>query len=590
MISTGRPAAFFRLKMAFLASMILWALFAFPACATAQGIPAKDIYLEAERCRDRLFSGEKDRGQRDNWISCIVLFKDVAKTEPEGPWAAAGLFSAAEMYLELNHTLGDPEDLASALDLYEIVVSDFPKSSYAIRSRKALAAVTVKRSVKKRTFRETAAQKADQPPPPPPGPAVPSAPKGSAARVPPGAVCMEPAPVTAPSQAGPVTVTGIRFWSNSSYTRLVIDATNDAAFTQNQLPADPAANKPPRLYFDILKAKLSPSVSSVVPVNDDLLISVRAGQNSADTVRVVVDCKSVASCKTFALSNPFRLVIDVIGEKETAVAVKPPAPDKPPKGKPKPKKPKKAPKPKKPSADDLARQLALGVRTIVIDAGHGGKDPGAVGTVKGVQEKELVLDMARTLAKKLKAKTGCNVILTRTGDRFLSLEERPAQANTKRGDLFISIHANATCNVEANGIETYFLNLATDEDAIALAARENATSQKSISDLQGILKDLLRNAKVEESTRLARRVQESMVRAVSEKHPRVVDKGVKQAPFYVLLGAQMPAILVETGFITNEEECRRLMDEKYRNMLCEGIAEGVAAYIEDLKPSISRRR
>jgi len=550
---------------------------AFPACATAQGIPPKDIYSEAERCRDRLFSGEKDRAFRDNWLTCIVLFEDVARTEPEGPWAAAGLFAAAEMCLELNHTLGNPEDLARALDIYERVAQEFPKSSYALKSRKAVASISLKRSVKKRTFREIASQ--------PPAPVIPSAPKGSAAPVPPGAACMEPAPVTASSQAGQVTVTGIRFWSNSSYTRLVIDATGDAAFTQNQLPADPAANKPPRLYFDILKAKLSPEVSSVVPVNDDLLISVRAGQNSADTVRVVVDCKSVSSSKVFALSNPFRLVIDVLGEKETAAAPPPPAPARPARKKTAARKPKK---PQKPSADDLARQLALGVRTIVIDAGHGGKDPGAIGAVKGVQEKDLVLDMAKRLAKKLKARTGCSVLLTRTGDRFLSLEERPAQANTKRGDLFISIHANATCNTEAQGIETYFLNLATDADAVALAARENATSQKSISDLQGILKDLLRNAKVEESSRLARRVQESMVKTVARKHPRVVDKGVKQAPFYVLLGAQMPAILVETGFITNDEECRRLLDEKYQDMLCEGIAEGVAAYIEDLKPAISR--
>lgn len=578
-MTLARPKApLGRARLALLALAVVWVL-AFPACATAQGIPPKDIYSEAERCRDRLFSGEKDRAFRDNWLTCIVLFEDVAKTEPEGPWAAAGLFAAAEMCLELNHTLGNPEDLAKALDLFDRVALEFPRSSYALKSKKAVAAITFKRSVKKRTFRQIASQ------PPPSVPDTPYAPKGVASPVPPGAVCMEPAPVTASSQAGPVTVTGIRFWSNSSYTRIVIDASNEAAFTQNQLPADPASGKPPRLYFDILKAKLSPAVSSVVPVNDDLLISVRAGQNSADTVRVVVDCKSVASSKVFALSNPFRLVIDVLGDKEAATAPAPPAPAKPARKKTAARKPKKT---KKPSADDLARQLALGVRTIVIDAGHGGKDPGAIGAVKGVQEKDLVLDMAKRLAKKLKARTGCSVILTRTGDRFLSLEERPAQANTKRGDLFISIHANATCNTEAQGIETYFLNLATDADAVALAARENATSQKSISDLQGILKDLLRNAKVEESSRLARRVQESMVKTVSGKHPKVVDKGVKQAPFYVLLGAQMPAILVETGFITNDEECRRLMDEKYQDMLCEGIAEGVAAYIEDLKPAISR--
>ena len=150
--------------------------------------------------------------------------------------------------------------------------------------------------------------------------------------------------------------------------------------------------------------------------------------------------------------------------------------------------------------------------------------------------------------------------MTRSSDKFLTLEERTAFANTKDADLFISIHVNAHRNKNAYGTETYFLNLATDEEAIRVAAMENATSTKNISDLQTILMDLMQNAKINESSRLASYVQTNMVGHLKKKYSKVRDKGVKQAPFYVLLGAQMPSILVETSFISNPRECKRLMD------------------------------
>ncbi len=559
-----------RIRMAWLAWLAVSILFFFPACATA-GIPSpKALYNEAEACRDDLSGSVVARADRGRWLACVEGFEKVYEADPKSDWAAAGLYAAAGLSLDLNRALGEPADLARALTDYGRVSSEFPKSAYAAKARKAVQEISLKTSLKKRT--RTAAADASPVGPPP----------AREAKAAPSPACVEMPYESAPAQAGPVTVTGIRFWSNPSYTRIVIDATGDAAFTRNQLPANAAAKKPPRLYFDLSKARLAKSVSQVVPVNDDLLIAVRAAQNNADTVRVVVDIKSMSTFKVFALSNPFRLVIDVLGEKETARAEPGPKPAKKPAGK---KSAAKAPK-----AGDLARQLALGVHTIIIDAGHGGKDPGAPGALKGVEEKDVVLEIATRLAKKLRQKTGCKVILTRSGDKFLALEERTAQANTRRADLFISIHANSACNGAACGVETYFLNLATDEEAIQVAARENATSQKSIGDLQGILKDLLRNAKVEESGRLARRVQDGVVAALSGKYKAVNDKGVKQAPFYVLLGAQMPSILVETGFLSNEEECRRLTDPDYQDALCDGIVAGVLGYMEDLKPEVSGRR
>jgi N-acetylmuramoyl-L-alanine amidase len=196
----------------------------------------------------------------------------------------------------------------------------------------------------------------------------------------------------------------------------------------------------------------------------------------------------------------------------------------------------------------------------------------------------VVLAISKKLAERIRRKLGCEVLLTRKTDKYLTLEERTAIANTEKADLFLSIHANAARNHRAFGIETYFLNLTTDESAIAVAARENATSRKNISELDSILQDLLNNAKINESSRLATYVQHSLIDHLEHRYASIKDKGVKQAPFYVLLGAQMPSILVETAFISNPRECRRLTDPDYQADLCDAISAGVSRYIEEMQP------
>ena len=230
--------------------------------------------------------------------------------------------------------------------------------------------------------------------------------------------------------------------------------------------------------------------------------------------------------------------------------------------------------------------MALGVSRIIIDPGHGGKDYGAPGYIKGVHEKDVVLQIARRLARKIRQELKCEVFLTRNRDEYLTLEERTAIANTKNADLFISIHTNSHKDNRAYGIETYFLNLATDDDAIRVAAMENATSTKNISDLQTILFDLMQNAKINESSRLAGYIQSTLVNHLKTKrYSRIKDKGVKQAPFYVLLGAQMPAVLVETSFISNPRECKRLVDPQYQERICEAIILGIRQYIKETSPT-----
>ena len=199
-------------------------------------------------------------------------------------------------------------------------------------------------------------------------------------------------------------------------------------------------------------------------------------------------------------------------------------------------------------------------------------------------EKDIVLKLSKTLAKKLRERLNCEVLLTRDTDRKLTLEERTAIANTERADLFISMHCNAARSKKLSGIETYILNLATDEQAIAVAARENATSEKNISDLEYILSDLMKHAKIEESTRLANDVHKSMIRGMKKKYSKINDLGVKQAPFYVLLGARMPSILIEASFISNKLECKRLMTESYRSDICDAITDGIEKYINATNP------
>ncbi|HYV47815.1 MAG TPA: N-acetylmuramoyl-L-alanine amidase, partial [Myxococcaceae bacterium] len=225
----------------------------------------------------------------------------------------------------------------------------------------------------------------------------------------------------------------------------------------------------------------------------------------------------------------------------------------------------------------IAEQLGLKVRRVVIDAGHGGHDSGAVGP-RGTQEKDVALAIAQKLGPILESQ-GLEVVYTRGSDRFLSLEKRAALANEARGDLFISIHCNSAASASLRGVETYSLNIAADRYSIRLAARENSSSEKGISDLQFILADLATKANTEESSHLAQRVQKAVVSELSGKYSGVEDLGTKQALFYVLLGAKMPAILVETSFVSNPDEEKRLGSAAYQGDVANAIATGVGDYL-----------
>jgi N-acetylmuramoyl-L-alanine amidase len=342
------------------------------------------------------------------------------------------------------------------------------------------------------------------------------------------------------------------------------------------LTGDEASQR--RIYIDLHNSRLSPGTVKTIPIEDGLLRQVRNAQFDPKTVRVVLDTQTkISDYKVFTLADPFRVVIDVMSSDGAA----PDKTDTPGgKGKIAGKEKKSRPAGKK-EAPPLAKQLGLGIKKIVIDPGHGGKDPGTC-SPSGLKEKDIVLDVALRVAKNLRENLGCEVFLTRDRDVFIPLEERTAMANAKEADLFLSIHVNAAPNHEARGIETYVLDLASNKDAMRLAAMENATSAKQISDLQSILLDLMQNSKIKESLKLAGLVQEEMVSGLNKKFSSVSNLGVKKAPFVVLIGAQMPAILTEIAFLSNPEEERRLKDEAYLAGVANHISGGVAQYVESM--------
>ena len=229
----------------------------------------------------------------------------------------------------------------------------------------------------------------------------------------------------------------------------------------------------------------------------------------------------------------------------------------------------------------LARQLGLGISRIVLDPGHGGHDPGARGN--GLTEAQLVLDVALRLRKLLEKQTNIEVTMTREADVFVPLEERTAIANREGADLFLSIHANASVNSKARGVETYFLNFASNPEAEAVAARENSAAARTMHSLPDIVRAIALNNKIDESRDFARMVQKAMVRRLAARNRQLRDLGVKQAPFVVLIGAGMPSVLAEISFITNKQEGQLLKTAAYRQHIAEALFDAVLLYQQSLK-------
>jgi N-acetylmuramoyl-L-alanine amidase len=547
---------------------------------------AKQKYMTADACYKKLRHSSSRQKKETEWLNCISQYEIIYRLYPKSAWAPASMYKAAKLYLTLARLSGKKSHAYQAADLLARIGNRYPKSAYAGRAKSLLKTIPLRpeypakkirtiQSKKELTKNDALIRKFIQ------KQKIPEKNLSSVKNQ-----DQKPGVITSGSQektfSSDTTITDLRFWSNPEYTRIVINASRERDYSHRLLKKDPHINKPlQRLYIDIEQTKLGKGVAEHTPINDNLLKQARAGQHLPHSVRVVVDIKSFENYKIFSLKDPFRIVIDIWGKGSNGSPVALSSP-----------KTSSSKTPEKTTrittdnlkSSDIARQFALGVRKIVIDPGHGGADPGAPGYYKNIWEKDIVLKMAKTLAKTLRSRLKCTVLLTRDKDKKLTLEERTAIANTKKADLFISLHCNAAKNKNLKGIETYILNLATDDQAIAVAARENATSKKNISDLEYLLSDLMNHAKMEESTRLANIVQNSFVRGMKKKYSGIKNLGVKQAPFYVLLGARMPSILIETSFISNKTECKRLMSDSYQTAICDTITDGVEKYINATNP------
>jgi len=534
----------------------------------------QELVTKADQSRNALLASPKQRKHRQNWLNCISKYQDIYEKYPESGQAPRALYNSAALYRKLYKYSTLDEDLDNALSLFERLTDKYKGHQLADDAQYQRGEIYYReKNDPAQAYVEFLKLDVNFPS----GDMKPKA-KGimDELSIALGKKEEKKEEKTATPVNGSVTVKNIRYWSTPTYTRVVIDADIPVKYTSNLLKEDTALNKPRRLYIDLENSRVSSDIESDIPIKDGLLQGARARQYNKDTVRVVLDINTIGDYKIFPLYDPFRIVIDVqgSGEKENKKqAASTSSKRTARKGIYKPDSPD--------SKVSLARQLGLTVKRIVIDPGHGGKDPGC--DYGDAQEKDIVLDLAKRLAAKIKKEVGCEVLLTRDKDVFIPLDERTAFANVNKADLFISLHVNAHKQSSVYGLETYFLNMATDERAVMVAARENFTSEKNISDLQSILNDLMLNTKISESSKLAYQVQNGIMAGIRKTYKVNKSLGVKQAPFYVLIGAEMPAVLIETGFITNPTEKKRILSNNYKDLLSDGIAAGINSYIKSIE-------
>jgi N-acetylmuramoyl-L-alanine amidase/type II secretory pathway predicted ATPase ExeA len=418
-------------------------------------------------------------------------------------------------------------------------------------------------------------------------------------------------------------VTGIETSIAANQTRVVVALDDTVQYESGRI------SPPDRIYFDLHKARLSPSLGlKTIHVDNGLVQTVRTAQNQDDVVRLVLDVAGPTSYSARLFSNPYRLVIEAypraieVGKQASSDAsastVSVSADDKKRgDGAAQPVHPSAANNSPSPSAAKLAtgalatpqpttdttkttaglisppggvttgnrsltRELGLKISRIVIDPGHGGRDTGTIGP-HGVLEKDVCLDVALRLGNLIEENLpNAEVIYTRSTDRYVSLEERTAIANQAKADLFISIHANSSDDHAVRGVETYYLNLATSPESAQVATRENALSQMQLHDLQDLIKKIAGNDKIKESREFAIDIQNSLSRRLQRVNWRETNRGVKRAPFIVLIGAEMPSVLSEISFVSNTSDERLLANSDHRERMAEGLFNGIATYLAGL--------
>jgi N-acetylmuramoyl-L-alanine amidase len=543
--------------------------------------------------------------------SAINMYKFLLQQYPETRYRGEALFAIAEIQEE------DQKNFDAAEASFKDFVKRYPKNARADDAREALAEMAGARAKS-----PAAAQTAK-----------------NAGRRAAESIVANPQRRDDLAQLGPIiepresskpwtAVKSIETVNGSDRTRIVVALDDTVKYEAAHLQS------PDRIYFDLHKARIGPRISGKsIDFQSGLLKSVRAGQNRPDVVRVVLDANGAKDYTAVLVGNPYRLVIDLrndttgaptlasssapnttpvapapVAETETpaeTVAVDTSRPtlqtdsaSEPPvkmektaasslkagptKSATVSMKPPSEPKPTRDGQRSLTRTLGLKIGRIVIDPGHGGHDTGTIGP-HGLMEKDLCLDVALRLGRLIEEKLpGAEVIYTRKDDTFIPLEQRTAMANEAKADLFISIHANSSRDHDARGVETYYLNFATSGESMEVATRENAYSEKSLHDLQDLVQKITRNEKIEESKELANDIQDALSHRLQLVSSNERNRGVKRAPFIVLIGANMPSVLSEISFVSNPTDERMLKKPDQRERIANGLYRGIAAYLESL--------
>lgn len=601
---------------------------------------AREQFERAVKMRTELEGSPEQDRTLSAYKQCVSAYHKVYLITPRADEVTPSLIAEAELYREMGRQF-DPAYFQSAIDTYRFLIKQYPKTRYRSTALFTTAQIqkddleqadnaeaTLKEYLKlfphsdmaddaRQSLQEIASARENSP-------ADASITGGQSA---------EPREST----TGIPNVTDIRTWNADNYTRVVVTLDGTVKYDAARI------SSPDRIYFDLYKARLTHVLANKsLQLSDGLLKSVRAAQNKQGVVRLVLDVNGAKDYSAFMLSNPYRLVIDVhspasvaanrgaaasatpaktdtaqpTASRDTAASAatetKAPQPrtDNPAPGPgPAPKanatvaaftpksrgkttaalQPPAMPKPNRDGQISLTRTLGLKISRIVIDPGHGGHDTGTIGP-HGLMEKDLCLDVALRLGRLIEEKLpGAEVVYTRKDDTFIPLEERTAIANQAKADLFVSIHANSSHDRSARGVETFYLNFATSEESMEVASRENALSQESLHDLQDLIKKIARNEKIEESKELASDIQDSLAQRLQFITHSERNRGVKKAPFVVLIGANMPSVLTEISFVSNPNDEKLLRKSDQRQRIADGLYRGITAYLDSLN-SLSYNR
>jgi len=646
-----------------LLGVVSLALAAKPAHADKKA-QARDQFEQAVKMRTMLEGYlVSDRSLAD-YQQTIAAYHKVYLISAQADDVTLALIAEGELYEEMGHQF-DPKYFQSAIDSYDFLLTQYPGTRYRAQAIYAIGYIQkedlnqpdkaeatfseyVRRFPKddkiadaKRALQQIAdARNA--------GREARDAARETAREAEIADAAVAKGPVVEPREAPNRTpfVTDVRTWNAESYTRIVVTLDDTVKYDAVRIKA------PDRVYFDLYRARLSPSLAHKnIEVENGLLKSVRIAQNKDGVVRLVLDVNGAQNYSAFLLAKPYRLVIDVHAQppattkasvsaggptsapspaatrtessrtisrpeekpaERVPVGADRPAPEplksatksaaKSPFAPPSSAKsdtpkntaalaPQPEPKPNHDGQRSLTRELGLKISRIVIDPGHGGHDTGTIGA-HGLMEKDLCLDVALKLGRLIEEKIpGAEVVYTRKDDTFIPLEDRTAIANDAKADLFISIHANSSHNHAARGVETYYLNFASSQEAMDVATRENALSQASVHDLQDLVKKIARNEKIEESKELATDIQDSLSHRLQVVTQQQKDRGVKKAPFVVLIGANMPSVLSEISFISNPADEKLLKKPDQRQRIAEGLFRGISSYLENLNSlSASRQK